>query len=121
MTLFFCRGKPAARVTRTLRVKISPASAPIHVRVSSAHSAVDVTVAVIAEVSGDAVDARMGALIVLIAGAIVVRTVVRIAVQTVARIGAGIAAGDALSAAADTGMARIAGITGDTHLHAGLN
>jgi hypothetical protein len=35
------------------------------------------------------------------------------------RIVAEIAAGDALSVAVD--MARIAGITADTHLHAGLN
>ena len=93
--------------------RISRASAPILVRVSSARSAADVTVAEIAAVSADAVGARMGVPIVRIAEAIV--TVAEIAV----RIAAATGAEDASSVAADMDMARIAGITGDTLLRAG--
>jgi len=114
MTLFFCREKLAARVIRTLRVKISPASAPILVRVSSAHSAADATVAEIAADSADVGGARMGAPIVHIAEVTV--TVVAIGAQIGARIVAVIAAGG-VSSAVLVAMARIA----DTLLRAGLN
>jgi len=115
MTPFFCRGKPAARVIRTLRAKILPASAPIHVPASSARSAADATAGVIAEVSADAADARTGVPIVPIAAATVDRIAVPIAAVIVDRI----AAEDASSAAAD--MARIVGITAATLLLAGRN
>ena len=95
------------------RAKISRASAPILVRVSSARSAADATVGEIAAVSADAVDAPTGAPIVHIAEAIV--TGVEIAV----RIAAAIAAEDASSAAAAMATARIADITADTLLLAG--
>ena len=115
MTLCFCRERPAARAIRTRRAKISPASAPIRVPVSSARSVADATVAAIAGVSVDAADARMGVPIVPIAAATVDRIAVPIAAVIVDRI----AAEDASSAAAD--MARIVGITAATLLLAGRN
>jgi hypothetical protein len=96
-------------------VRISRASAPILVRVSSDRSAADATVAEIAAVSADAVDAPTGAPIVLIAEATV--TVAEIA----ARIAGVIAAVGASSAAAAMATARIADIMGGTLLRAGLN
>ena len=122
MTLFFCREKLAARVIRTLRVKISPASAPILVRVFSAHSVADATEAEIAADSADVVGARMGVPIVHIAEATVTvvaigaRIGARIAARIAARIVAVIAAGG-VSSAVLVAMARIA----DTLLRAGLN
>src|SRR5258708_25717916 len=105
MTQRYCPGKPAARAIPARHAKILPALAPIRVPASSAHSAVDATAAVIAAVSGDALDAPTDV------------PIVPNAVATV--IAAEIAAVDASSVAADT--VRIAGITVDTLLLAGLN
>ncbi len=92
-----------------LRVKISPASAPILVRVSNAHSAADVTAAEIAADSVDVAGAQMGAPIVPIAEATVTVVAIgaRIGARIAARTGAVIAAGGASSAAL-VAMARIA-------------
>ncbi|HXA83082.1 MAG TPA: hypothetical protein VNY56_08240 [Methylomirabilota bacterium] len=95
------------------------ASAPIRVPASSARSAADATAAVIAAVSEDAADARMGAPIAPLGAATV--TVVAIVVRIGVLIGARIVAVDASSAAADMATARIAGITADMLLRAGLS
>src|SRR5258708_28245662 len=109
MTPCFCQGRPAVRGIPARHAKILPALAPIRVADASAHSAVDATAAVIAAVSGDALDAPTDVPIVPNAVATVI----------VAEIAAAIAAVDASSVAADT--VRIAGITVDTLLLAGLN
>src|SRR5258707_11490397 len=102
MTQRYCPGKPAARAIPARHAKILPALAPIRVPASSAHSAVDATAAVIAAVSGDALDAPTDVPIVPNAVATVI----------VAEIAAAIAALDASSVAA--GTVPIAGITGGT-------
>ena len=81
----------------------------------------DETAAVIVAGSVDAVDAPTDAPIVPIVGAATV-TVAEIVAETVAAIVAAIADGDASSVvAADMDMARIAVITEDMRLLAGLN
>src|SRR5258708_9381564 len=99
MTQRYCQGKPAARAIPARHAKILPALAPIRVPASSAHSAVDATAAVIAAVSGDALDAPTDVPIVPNAVATVI----------VAEIAAAIAAVDASSRAADP--VRLPGIT----------
>ena len=120
MTPCFCPGRPALRAIPARHARILPASAPIHVPASNARSAAATGIAdavAIAAVSVDAVDALKDVPI----GPIGVATVTVVAI--VARIAVVIEAGDASSGAAavDTATARIAGITADTHLHAGLN
>ena len=95
----------------------------IRVPASSGRNAADATAAVIAAVSEDAADARMGAPIVPRGAATgtVVAIVVRSAVLIGARIVAAIEDADASSVAADMATARIAGITGGMLLRAGPN
>src|SRR5258706_3012495 len=102
MTPCYCQGRPAVRGIPARHAKILPALAPIRVPASSAHSAVDATAAVIAAVSGDALDPPTDVPIVPNAVATVI----------VAEIPAAIAALDPSSVSAGTG--RIAGITGGT-------
>jgi hypothetical protein len=120
MTPCFCPGKPALRAIQARRVKILPALAPIHVPASNARSAAATGIAdaaAIAAVSADAADALKDVPIAPIAAATVTVVVI------VARIAVVIEAGDASSGAAavDMATARIAGITADTLLPAGLN
>src|SRR5258708_37360956 len=109
MTLCFCQGRPAVRGIPARHAKILPALAPIRVPASSAHSAVDATAAVIAAVSGDALDAPTDVPIVPNAVATVI----------VAEIPAENAAVDASSGAA--GTVRTPGITVGTLPLARLN